>query len=150
MPARIAVERVALSALLGAALMIWLDRFAVAELMPEGRAAPRLYLGAVGLAAASAVAAWYELARLSGAVRRAIGPAGLPLGYAARLLGCALAAAAPALAAWRWSPLPSLPTALAALALYAAGYLGLTRLAGISEAAHWLTRRRTTTRKEGE
>ncbi len=100
-PARIAVERVVLSALLGAGLMLWLDRFAVAALMPEAPAVPRLYLGAVGLAAASAVAAWYELARLSGAVRRQLGRPGLPLGYAARLLAAAVSAALPALAATR-------------------------------------------------
>ena len=141
-PARIAVERVALSAVAGAGLMLWLDRFAVAAVMPAAPAAPRLYLGAVGLAAASALAAWYELARLVFAVRRQVGRPGLPLGYAAGLMAAAVAAALPALALWRWSPLPLLPTALGALALYAAGYLALTRLAGISEAARWLPRRR--------
>jgi putative peptidoglycan lipid II flippase len=141
-PARIAVERVVLSAVLGAALMLWLDRFAVARLMPAAPPAPRLYLGAVGLAAASALAAWYELGRLSRAVRREVGRPGLPLGYAALLLAAAVTAALPALAVWRWSPLPLLPTALAALALYATGYLALTRLVGISEATHWLSRRR--------
>ncbi len=149
-PARIAVERVVLSALLGLGLMVWLDRFAVAALMPEAPPVPRLYLGAVGLAAASALAAWYELARLSVAVRRRIGRPGLPLGYAGRLLAAALAAALPALAVWRWSPLPQLVTALAALGLYGAGYLALTRLAGISEAARWLSRRRPTTDEERE
>jgi len=149
-PARIAVERVVLSALLGAGLMLWLDRFAVAVLMPEAPLVPRLYLGAVGLAAASALSAWYELARLAGAVRRQVGRPGLPLGYATRLLAAAVTAALPALAAWRWLPLPLLATALAALALYAAGYLGLTRLAGISEAAHWLSRRRRSTDEESE
>lgn len=149
-PARIAIERVALSALLGLSLMLWLDRYAVAALMPGEAVAPRLYLGAVGLAGGSAVAAWYELARLSGAVRREIGSPGLPLGYAARLLAAALAAALPALAVWRWSPLPSLLTALAALALYAVGYLTLTRLGGVSEAARWLSRRRRPIAKEDE
>ena len=140
-PARIAVERVALSALLGLGLMLWLDRFAVASLMPDGPPLPRLYLGAVGLAAASALAAWYELLRLNGAVRRQIGLTGLPLGYAARLLAAAALAGLAALAVWHASPLPRLITALVSLALYAAGYLGLTRLAGISEATHWLRRR---------
>ena len=149
-PARIAVERVVLSALVGAGLMIWLDRYAVSALMPQAPLVPRLYLGAVGLAAASALAAWYELVRLTVAVRRQVGRPGLPLGYAAGLLGAAVAAAIPALAAWRWSPLPLLPTALAALALYAVGYLALTRLAGISEAAHWLSRGRRSTDEESE
>ena len=141
-PARIAVERVVLSALLGLGLMLWLDRYAVATLMPSAPTEPRLYLGAVGLAAASALAAWYELARLAVAVRRQIGRLGLPLGYAAGLAGAAVAAAVPALAAWRWLPLPLLPTALVALATYGACYLALTRAAGISEAARWLSRRR--------
>ncbi|MFQ5349278.1 MAG: lipid II flippase MurJ, partial [Thermoanaerobaculia bacterium] len=148
-PARIAVERVALSALLGLGLMLWLDRFAVARLMPEAPAVPRLFLGAVGLAAASALAAWYELARLTVAVRRQIGGPELPLGYAGGLVGAAVAAAVPALAAWRWLPLALLPTALVALALYAVGYLALTRLAGISEARHWLSRGRRSTDEEG-
>ena len=141
-PARIAIERVALSALLGLGLMLWLDRFPVAVLMPEAPDEPRLYLGAVGLAAASALAAWYELVRLAVAVRRRLGRPGLPLAYAAGLAAAAVAAAVPALAVWRWLPLPLLPTALAALAIYGAGYLALTRAAGISEAAHWLSRRR--------
>ncbi len=149
-PARIAVERVVLSAVLGAGMMLWLDRFAVAALMPAAPPVPRLYLGAVGLAAASALAAWYELVRLSVAVRREVGSPGLPLGYAVGLLTAAVVAALPALAVWRWSPLPLLPTALAALALYAAGYLAVTRLAGISEAAHWLSRRSGSTDEERE
>jgi putative peptidoglycan lipid II flippase len=147
-PARIAVERVALSAAVGAALMLWLDRFAVAELMPDMVLSPRLYLGAVGLAAGSALAAWYELARLLVAVRRQVGRLGLPLGYAAGLLVAAIIAAIPAMVAWSWSPMALLPTALAALVLYVAGYLALTRLAGISEASHWLSRGRRPTDEE--
>jgi putative peptidoglycan lipid II flippase len=147
-PARIAVERVVLSAIAGAGLMLWLDRYPVAGLMADSPPETRLHLGAVGLAAASALAAWYELARLSAAVRRQLGQLELPLGYAGRLLGSAVVAAVPALAAWRWSPLPMLPTALAGLVAYAAGYLILTRLAGISEASHWLSRSRRRTDEE--
>ncbi len=149
-PARIAVERVALSALLGVGLMLWLDRYAVASLMPQAPLAPRLRLGAVGLAAASAVGAWYELARLSAAVRRRIGRPGLSAGYAVRLLAAALVASLPALAIWRWSVLAPGLTALVALAVYAGAYLGLTRLAGISEAGRWLRRRRQQPDEESE
>ncbi len=139
-PARIAVERVVLSAATGASLMIWLDRFPVAAVMPGTPQGGRLHLGAVGLAAASAVASWYELARLLHAARRRLPRLRAPVGFVSRLLASALAAAALGAVVWWRSPLPLPATAAAALGAYGAAYLALTRWAGVSEASRWLGR----------
>ena len=70
-PARIAAMRLMVAAGLGAVLMTWLDRIPVAEVAAAGWFGPvapetvqTLRLGAVGLALASAVGSWVELALL--------------------------------------------------------------------------------------
>ncbi len=138
-PARIAVQRVLLSALVGGGLMLWLDRFPAALGATAGGGGG-LRLGAVGLAIASALAAWYELWRLGRAVRQRLPDLVAPVGYALGLAAAALAAAAGAAAIWRLSPLPLVVTAVAALAAYGLLYLAITRLAGISQAGRWLGR----------
>ena len=139
-PARVAVERVALAAAVAAPLMFWLDRFAVAEVLPAA-AGSGLRLGAVGLAIGSAVGAWYELLRLLRRLRGLLPGFELPLAAFGRMAGMALAASLPATLVW-WL-LPPLHPALAGAAVvgtYAAVYLAGAWIARFPEAESWLGR----------
>ncbi len=84
-PARIAAMRLMVAAGLGGALMIWLDRIPVTEAALAGWPGPvvpgagqTLRLGAVGLALASAVGSWFELALLLRRLRRREAPVRMP------------------------------------------------------------------------
>jgi len=136
-PARIAVLRMGVSAALGAALMIPCDRLPA----PGGSGTPSLFLGALGLAAGSAVAAWLELAALDRALRRQLATLRLPWGSAAVFLAVAALAALPAAALW-WTlaGLPALLTAPAVVATFAGTYLGGCLAVGRGEARAWLGR----------
>jgi putative peptidoglycan lipid II flippase len=148
-PALIAVVRVALAAAAALPLMFWLDRYPVAGLT-GGAGGERLFLGAAGLALASAVGAWVELWRLRVALARRLAGFGLPWGQLAAMAGVAAAAALPAgLVWWLLPPLPPLVAAVAVLVPYVVLYLGGARLAGISEAAAWLGRLRRRRGKAG-
>ncbi|HVT57905.1 MAG TPA: murein biosynthesis integral membrane protein MurJ [Thermoanaerobaculia bacterium] len=133
-PARIAVLRVAISALLAVPLMLWLDRIPVAAIAGP-QSGQRLYLGAVGLALASGAGAWIELVRLRSALRRHLPAFELPWRDDARILVLAAAAALVAAVCWRLLPrtLPQLLTAAVVLGSYGAAYLLAARLAGRSE-----------------
>lgn len=141
-PARIAMLRVAVSAGLGAALMIWLDRYPVAALAGEGGTERQpLYFGAVGLALASGVGAWLELSLLRRSLARRVEGPVLPLGAMAKMVGLALAAALPAaLAGWWLVSLPLKLRAVLLLGLYAALYLLLARLFMPEELDVWIGR----------
>jgi peptidoglycan biosynthesis protein MviN/MurJ (putative lipid II flippase) len=120
--------------------MLMLDRVAVPGALGGG-GTDGPYLGAAGLGVASALGAWAELALLRRALRRGVPELALPAGPTARMAALALAAAVPAALVW-WA-LPAVHVAACAavvLGVYAAAYLGLTRLAGISEASTWLGR----------
>src|SRR5690606_38022541 len=123
-PAKIAVVRVVVSLILGAALMFVLEPSALADLLAavfggdfaglrpeepltvpgivdipiEGRP---LLLGAVGLALGASVAAWVELSQLVRALKRRVPAFHLPWGRMAQMLGLAGLAAIPA-ALLRW------------------------------------------------
>ena len=123
-PARIAYLRVGLALALGAALMFPLDQFRVGV----------LGLGAVGLAAGSAVAAWVELALLRRRLREQAGP---ELRLAGSVLPRLMAAALPAAAVGVGIQLilpPLHPWLVAAGTLIPFGviYLALTRFLGVS------------------
>lgn len=138
-PARIAVERVALSAALGIGLMLWLDRISVGELLALEDAAGKLYLGAVGLALGAALSSWYELWRLRDRLRSVLGSP-LPSSTARllRLAAIALLACVPALGVWLLlAALPRLPLAALVVAVFAAAYLGMAAAAGLSELGRW-------------
>lgn len=142
-PARIAALRVAVSAGLGAALMVWLDRYPVAGLAPGAGTAGEeaLRLGAVGLALASGAGAWLELLLLRRALAGRVAGAVLPLAAMAKMTGLALAAAAPAgLAGWWLRGLALAPRAILVVGLYAALYLLLARLASPEDLDVWLGR----------
>ncbi len=138
-PARIAVWRVALSAVLAVPLMFLLDRVAVTDLVrAEGEP---FRLGAVGLALGSGLAAWLELLLLRRAAARSAPGALVPWRDLGRMTLLALAAAVPAALLW-WA-LPPLHVAIQALAVvgaYALGYLLLARMTGAEELEFWLGR----------
>jgi putative peptidoglycan lipid II flippase len=141
-PARIATLRVAVSAGLGAALMVWLDRYPVASLTGVGGTAGEpLFLGAVGLALASGVGAWLELLLLRRSLASRVEGAVLPVGEMAKMIGLALAAAVPAaLVGWWLRGLPLVTLTVLVVGLYAALYLLLVRLAMPQELDVWIGR----------
>ena len=143
-PAKVAVARVATSATVGVAAMLWLDRFDVSGLTtamglePTGKI---LYLGAVGLALGSAVGAWLEAVLLVREGRRRVPGATVPWGAGSRMLAIALVAG---LVGWFGSGFVVGPWWLRATVTvggYAAVYLGLSALVGAPELRAWLGRR---------
>jgi putative peptidoglycan lipid II flippase len=137
-PARIALLRVAISGALGLVLMRMLEPVSVQAPFTFGSAPPESPdwrpLGVVGLAAASAVAAWFEWIQLR---RRAFGRVGRiaePHGRTVRLLAAAVIAAAPArgldLALGGLHPLAQ---AILVLPVFGAAYFALAHLFGVPD-----------------
>lgn len=129
-PARIAFARMLLSGAIGGGLAFALDRVRLDRLVPVAGAEVHS-LAPLGLAAASAVAAWGEVAMLRRRLAR-VAPA-LHLAWSAALpaAGASVLAALPAAALWWWwrvgaasSPLRS----LVVLGVLGGLYLGLARL----------------------
>lgn len=144
-PARLAILRVTLAALVGIPLMLWLDRFAVGELTAVPADARPLYLGAVGLALASGAMSWLELALLRRGLRHRVPDLRLPLRRLGVFLLWTLPAAAVASAVGWWlRQVPHLLLGAAVIATFAAVYLLTTRLAGVPEARTWHTALRGT------
>lgn len=139
-PARIAAWRVGISAALAVPLMLLLDRVPVAALVavPEGRT---LRLGAVGLALASGVGAWFELLRLQAALAQRGAAGAIPWKETGRLL--LLAGGAAMAAAGIWRILPRLHVAVEALAVvgsFGLLYLGLAHWLAAEELSFWIGR----------
>jgi putative peptidoglycan lipid II flippase len=134
-PARAALVRMAVSASVGLPLMLALDRQAV-----DGSA---LRFGAVGLALASAAAAWTELAMLSHGLRRAVHRFALPWRrwsqFAAVAVGSALAAAGLGMGMAALGA-PATVRATLAAAAFPVLYLGLSAALGFDEGKAWLGR----------
>ncbi|MGH9464202.1 MAG: murein biosynthesis integral membrane protein MurJ [Thermoanaerobaculia bacterium] len=140
-PARAALERMALSAAAGTALMLWLDRYPVSRWIAAGPSEGQLHWGGVGLAVGATLGAWYELARVRQAAEREWPAARLPAGRLAALAGLALLAAALAALVWRsLPPLRPLATLAVVLAIYVVAYLAAARAFGVSELSAWLGR----------
>jgi putative peptidoglycan lipid II flippase len=101
-PALVALVRVLLAAAAGAALMSWLDRYRVVELLggPAG-AGGEARAGAVGLAAGSALGAWLELLALGRQAERRRLACHLPWRRVVLAAGVAGVAALPTAAVWR-------------------------------------------------
>jgi putative peptidoglycan lipid II flippase len=151
-PAKIAVLRVFVSAGIGAALMFYLDQFAVADLVGIAPIGRPLQMGAVGLAAGASVGAWIELWRLNRSLRRKVDGFSLPWGRLGKIFGVALGAALPAGLVW-WlvpsAPFPIWAYGLAILGSYGITYLVLGTVLRFEEAEVWvgrLTRRFRRTR----
>ena len=142
-PAKIAVWRVAISGVVGAALMFTLDRFSVTDVTGIVSDGDPLRLGAVGLALGSAVGAWVELWRLVAALRQHDPAFRLPWSGALQMAGLAGLAAVPA-ALIRWLvPLDVAPVWLygaGVVAVFGFSYLALGHLAGLKESDAWVGR----------
>jgi putative peptidoglycan lipid II flippase len=142
-PAKIAVWRVAVSAVIGAGLMFFFDRFSVNEVFGIPYEGDPLRLGAVGLALGSAVGAWVELWRLARALRGHDPAFRLPWAAALRMLGLAGLAAIPP-AAVRWLvPAEAMPIwayGILVIAVYGLSYLALGHLFDFDESDAWLGR----------
>ncbi len=140
-PARIAIERVVLSASIGVLLMVQLDRWSVNELLALASSERSLFLGAVGLALGAGLSSWYELVRLSTALGRDLGKFRLPWRYALQLLALAGLSTVPGLLVWRALSGVS-PFLLAALIvpLFGLTYLISTRVLGLARLGAWLGR----------
>jgi putative peptidoglycan lipid II flippase len=147
-PAKIAVARVSLSVGLGIPLMLWLDRYTVAQVVGLGHAERQLYLGALGLALGAGVASWFELWRLRRALRREVPGFELPWRRFGGFLFAAVVAAVPAFILWWFfPPLLRLPRglvwmleAVVVLTVYGTGYLAVTGKLEISELDRWMGR----------
>ncbi len=140
-PARIAAVRLASSALLGALLMRFLDRFPVAGTFGLEGATQDLYLGAVGLALASSAGAWCELALLRHGLRRRLPELVLPARYVAGRLVLATVLAVPGLLLWLLIPAAGVAVqALVVLPCYALCYLGFAWWRKSPELDLWLGR----------
>ena len=142
-PARIAIERVVLSAVVGISLMLWLDHFSVAEMFGTDGAGASLFLGAVGLSLGAGVSSWYELARLQVSLKGAVGSLSLPWAVILRFLAIAALSCVPAAGLWYLlRDQPPLMSAVMVLAVYTLAYLALTWVLGLSELGRWLGGRR--------
>ncbi len=140
-PSRTAVGRVLLSATVGAASMLMLDRVSLGRDLGLGDPDGLLRLGAVGLALGTGMAAWFELAVLRRRLGARLPGFALPWRAVGRMAAAAALAALPAAALWALLP-PAHPLLLAAgvLPLFGLGYLAGARALGVSQAARWLGR----------
>ncbi len=139
-PARIAVWRVVISAIVGSALMLVFDRFSVFEVIGVASEGEPLRMGAVGLALGSAAGGWIELWRLVLALKKQAPDFALPWGRAARMTGLALLSAVPAGLIYAFVPLAALPIWLygaGVLAVFGLGYLALGHVLGFPEGDAW-------------
>lgn len=141
-PARIAAIRVGVSALIGIALAIVLDRFPLSSLGVEDAGPEPLFLGAVGLALGGAFGAWIEIVLLLRAIARTLGARLRVLRLASPLLLTSVLTAIPSLALWWWVRDTGLWIQVAAVpGLYALVYLGLAYVRRSPELGRWLGRR---------
>lgn len=139
-PARIATLRVAVSAAAGAALMWWLDRYGVADVLGQGGAG-KLRMGAVGLGIGTSLGAWLELLLLLRRARSRVAVLALPVGAMLRMAALALAAAVAAGGAW-WltASMRGWIVAVTVLAVFALAYLGGAAALRFPEMRAWLGR----------
>jgi putative peptidoglycan lipid II flippase len=124
-PLRYAAARFAASAALGAVLAL---------LAPRWLGVDQRW-GATGLTTAGGIGAWVEYLLLRSAIRRRVGPVGLPMRYGALLWGTATVAAAAAVAARSVvAGAGRFTSALIVVGAFGVAYLAGTYIAGIPEA----------------
>ena len=137
-PARTAVLRVALSAVLGGGAMLALDRVALGADLHLGDPTGRLRLGAVGLALGTGVAAWFEMWTLRRRLASRLQYFALPWMPVGKMTAAALLAALPAAGVWAaLPPLHPLVVAAVVLPVLGVGYVILASAWGVAEAARW-------------
>jgi putative peptidoglycan lipid II flippase len=137
-PSRTAIRRVALSAVLGTAAMLALDRVSLAADLHLGESGGRLRLGAAGLALGTGVAAWFELLTLRRRLASRLQHFRLPWPSVGKMAAAALLAAGPAGLVWAWAP-PMHPAAVAAMVLpvLGVGYVVAAAVWGVPQARRW-------------
>jgi putative peptidoglycan lipid II flippase len=127
-PAVVALGRVILAASSGALLMFWLDRFEISELvgLGGGTIESGARAGAIGLAAGSALGAWFELWTLGYRLDRRYGVrAELPWARAAVAGALALGSSLPAFGVWLLAqPWPAVILGPTLVVVFASVYLG--------------------------
>lgn len=139
-PARVALVRVAVALVAGAALMVQFESVTVLGMtIPAGVFAEvdaaGVPLGAVGLAAGAALGAWVEWALLKRALLREIGRVGAGAAPLARMFAAALAAAAGAYAVQRlFSNVEPWLEAAVVAAVFGGLYLTLGAALGLEQA----------------
>lgn len=138
-PARVGVERVAVSAVIGLSAAWVLDSVAVESLIGGHEGKP-LFLGAVGLALGGACGAWFELLRIRRRLRALHAELSLPVARLGTMALCSLVAVLPGAGLWSVvaGRLPDWLGGIAVVAVYALTYLLLARRLGVSELASWL------------
>jgi putative peptidoglycan lipid II flippase len=139
-PARVAVARVAVALVAGAALMVQFEPVTVLGVaVPAGMFAQfdaaGVPLGALGLALGAALGAWVEWALLKRALNERVGAVGAGLAPLARMFVAAGAAAAGAYAV-QWQLASARPVLEAAVVatVFGAVYLGLAAALGLEQA----------------
>jgi putative peptidoglycan lipid II flippase len=143
-PAKIALARVLVAAVIGATLMVSLEPVTVFGATIGGAAPLELVgrpLGVVGLSVAAGIAAWIEWFLYRRGLRRRIGSVGAGGTVFGRMIAAALVAAVLARGlAWVLPPMPPYLLALLVLAPFGAAYFLLARLFGVEEAGRVLER----------
>ena len=139
-PAKIATIRLVASAVLGFALMTWLDAFSVTEVVGVD-GGDRLYFGACGLALASSIGAWGELSLLIFVLKRKLPDLVLPFGRIGRFVATAWVASMPSLGLW-WllRDAAFFVQGVVVLGTYAGLYLGMAAIRRAPELDLWLGR----------
>ncbi|MEX0747945.1 MAG: murein biosynthesis integral membrane protein MurJ [Rhodothermales bacterium] len=140
-PARVAVVRVVISAVVAVPLMLLLDRYSVADVTGVPPTDNLLYLGSVGLAVGTSIGAWIELRQLRRHLRQKVDVVDLPWGPIRRMSATAAGAALPSMAIW-WI-LPEWHVALQALIVvgaYGGAYLGVSAALRAPEMEAWAGR----------
>lgn len=140
-PARMAAIRAVIAVVIAIPVMFAFDQLPVSRITGEGPS--RLYFGAVGLAAGSAVAAWCEWLFLGRALRRRLDREFIPWRAAGSMVLLVSFALIPSYVVWyvtqSWTPIWN---GLAVTSVFAATYLLLARVRGHSELSAWLGRLR--------
>ena len=138
-PARMAVVRVAISAIVAIPAMLMLDTIPLAQ-WPDFAESP-LFFGAAGLSLGSAVAAWVEFSLLTRSLKQRLGQTTMPWRDIGQMAFMAITAAVPALAVWQliigWPPLLQ---AVMAVSVFAGIYLTWARLIKRPEVMVWFGR----------
>jgi len=138
-PARMAGIRAVIAVVIAIPVMFVLDRVSV-SIVP-GIDSSRLYFGAVGLAAGSAVAAWAEWWFLVRALKRRLESAFIPWRAVGAMILLGIIALIPSFALWSfsqsWNPIW---TGVCVITAFAGTYLILARMRKRSELGVWLGR----------